>query len=167
LLRKGRTKAAREELAKTGKIHGPLRKHLFPEPRLSLGQWLAAQKLATSMMDLSDGLSTDLPRLCAASRVGAFINSTHVPFSPLKREGKLRSNSTAGRRRALQLALDGGDDYELLFTADPRRACRIPSSFRGLPLTRIGEITRDRRLILKSESGNVALQSRGWDPFRK
>src|SRR5216683_2772335 len=51
------------------------RKHLYPEPRLALGEWLLEKGLATAMMDLSDGLSSDLPRLCAASAVGARLNS--------------------------------------------------------------------------------------------
>src|SRR6266849_4577427 len=56
-----------------------LKKHLYPDPRLAVGQWLAEKRLATSMMDLSDGLSTDLPRLCAASGVGARLESARLP----------------------------------------------------------------------------------------
>lgn len=141
-----------------------LAKHLYPEPRLQLGQFLAARRLATAMMDLSDGLSTDLPRLCAASRLGARIEAAKLP-------GAGSTQSVAQpvpitESRLLELAVNGGDDYELLFTVAPRAARLIPASFRGIPLTRIGEITSSRRLILSDHARNEPLQSLGWDPFR-
>ena len=134
-----------------------LRKHLYPEPRLALGQWLAENCLATAMMDLSDGLSTDLPRLCAASRVGARIEADSLPVTPLARG-----------QDAQELALHGGDDYELLFTVGARNAPRLPRSFHGLRLTRVGEITRERKLLLQTKEGKEErLRSGGWDPFRE
>ena len=69
-----------------------LRKHLYPEPRLALGQWLARRKLASSMMDISDGLSSDLARLCAASRVGARMTSC----SSIRRRPARRSSARTG-----------------------------------------------------------------------
>jgi thiamine-monophosphate kinase len=132
-----------------------LRKHLYPEPRLALGQWLAENRLATAVMDLSDGLSTDLPRLCAASKVGARIKTDSLPVSPL-----------APTAEARNLALHGGDDYELLFTVNARNAERLPKVFRGLPLTCIGTITKDKRISLRDEEGIMPLRSGGWDPFR-
>lgn len=134
----------------------PLHKHLYPRPRLALGQWLGRNCLATAMMDLSDGLSSDLSRLCAASGVGATIESRSLPLVSL-----------TGHRHALDLALHGGDDYELLFTVNPRRARRIPNRFRGLRLTRIGTITRDTRILLQDATGaGTLLRPGGWDPFR-
>lgn len=139
-----------------------LKKHLYPEPRLALGRWLSARGIATAMMDLSDGLSSDLPRLCAASGVGARIESTSIP-----------AVSLAGRRDTkrldpLDLALNGGDDYELLFTVRPSKARRLPRSFQGIPLTKIGEITRERILILVQSDGlEETLRVAGWDPFRR
>ena len=136
-----------------------LRKHLYPEPRLRLGSWLAENRLATAMMDLSDGLSTDLGRLCAASRVGARIQATRLPlpFGP------------AGSQKAtLSRALHGGDDYELLFTVSPARRNRIPGTFGGVKLTQIGEITRQRKLQLVDATASMrALTSGGWDAFRE
>jgi thiamine-monophosphate kinase len=134
-----------------------LRKHLYPQPRLALGQWLAENRLATAMMDLSDGLSTDLARLCAASGAGARIYAHSLPMTPL-----------ATARDGLELALHGGDDYELLFTVAARKAARLPRSFHGLRLTRIGEITRERKILLQTEKGkDKPLHPGGWDPFRK
>jgi thiamine-monophosphate kinase len=108
------------------------------------------------MMDLSDGLSSDLPRLCAASGVGATIDSSLLPLASLK-----------DRRRALALALHGGDDYELLFTVRPPKAALVPSEFRGVKLTRIGKITHGRKILLQdAKGGTTLLGPGGWDPFR-
>ncbi|HXM94640.1 MAG TPA: thiamine-phosphate kinase [Candidatus Acidoferrum sp.] len=139
-----------------------LRKHLYPEPRLALGQWLADRRLATSMMDVSDGLSSDLPRLCAASQVGARISTAEIP-SP-----KVPLTGTKQRFDALALALNGGDDYELLFTVSQNNVGRMPRSFQGIALTEIGEITRERRIVTVQQDGTPKpLLPRGWDPFRK
>jgi len=134
-----------------------LRKHLYPEPRLALGDWLAKNRLATAAMDVSDGLSIDLLRLCTANGVGARVDVAALPM--------LRD---VEEERAVRLALHGGDDYELLFTVAPRKSRLIPPSFRGLPLSLIGRITRERKMEVRLEDGNVhPLQPGGWDPFRR
>jgi thiamine-monophosphate kinase len=136
-----------------------LRKHLYPEPRLALAQWLADRMVASSMIDLSDGLSSDLPRLCTASGVGARIEVAQIPTPP---------RTGAGRFDALNLALNGGDDYELLFTVRANKASRIPHSFQGIALTEIGEITRGRGIVVVQQDGTTKpLLPRGWDPFRE
>ncbi len=137
-----------------------LRKHLYPEPRVELGRWLAGRKLASSTMDLSDGLSSDLPRLCAASGVGARIEATEIPSPKLPRTGSKRFG-------ALGLALNGGDDYELLFTVRASKVRRMPRSFRGVALTEIGEVTREQGIVIVQQDGTTKpLFPRGWDPFR-
>jgi thiamine-monophosphate kinase len=114
---------------------GPARqRHLLPEPRLALGEFLRQRLHATACMDLSDGISRDLPRLCAASGVSAAI------VAPPRFPG-----ATA------EQALHGGEDYELLFTVSPKT--RVPADFAGLPLTRIGE-------ILAGRPGEVRLNGR-------
>ena len=133
-----------------------LRRHLYPEPRLALGQWLAERQIATAMMDLSDGLSTDLPRLCETSGVGARIEANSLPLTSL-----------AAAREARRLALHGGDDYELLFTVSKQDAARLPRAFGRLALTRIGEITRDKKIVLETNGRVETLQPGGWDPFRR
>jgi len=87
-----------------------LRKHFYPEPRLCAGLWLANHGLATAMMDLSDGLSSDLPKLCHASRVGARITQRNLPSVKIAENHRKKFD-------VAELALHGGDDYELLFTA--------------------------------------------------
>jgi thiamine-monophosphate kinase len=154
-----------------------LRKHLYPQPRLALAQWLAEKKLASGAMDLSDGLSTDLARLCAASRVGARVDIGKLPVVNLARgknnsrpkphRSRLSSAHIAKADEALQLALHGGDDYELLFVVPPQKAGEIPPIFAGVPLLAIGEITKSRKILLAGESRLATeLRPAGWDPFR-
>jgi thiamine-monophosphate kinase len=139
-----------------------LKKHLYPEPRLALGRWLVDECLANAMMDISDGLSSDLPRLCAASGVGASIEEVKLPIVPTA------AYKRTERYDGLQLALDGGDDYELLFAVPREKVARIPRSFRGLLLTRIGEIAQGRTILRKDKNnGKHELMAGGWDPFRK
>jgi thiamine-monophosphate kinase len=137
-----------------------LQKHLYPDPRIALGRWLTDHRIATAMMDLSDGLSTDLPRLCAASKVGARLEASRIAAVSLP-------NPPVGKVDALDLALNGGDDYELLFTVRPVKVSRMPRTFQGVPLTVIGKITRQRKLNLVRVSGHETnLLPGGWDPFK-
>jgi thiamine-monophosphate kinase len=130
-----------------------LRKHLYPEPRLALGRWLSEKRVASAAMDLSDGLSSDLRRLCAASGVGAVVDARKLPGV----EGL----------RGLEAALHGGDDYELLFTVAKKNARRVPRSIGGVALTGTGEITRGREVMFADERGRKRLlEAAGWDPFR-
>jgi len=125
-------------------------RHFFPEPRIAIGQFLREKKLASAMIDTSDGLSTDLRHICDESGVGAAIEAAALPAAP-------------GDDR-LQYALHGGEDYELLFTASPNR--RIPRQIAGTPITRIGEITRGREITLQAPDGKShPLKSGGWEHF--
>ena len=138
-----------------------LRKHLYPEPRLALSQWLAKNGLATAMMDLSDGFSSDLPRLCDASGVGARVEIARIPAVRISDEDRSRGIDP------LQLALHGGDDYELLFTSSPNKVQKLPRAFRGVALTPIGRMTKKLELVLLEENGCAQqLKPGGWDPFR-
>ena len=137
-----------------------LNKHLFPEPRFALGQWLANKRLASAMMDLSDSLSSDLPRLCAASGVGARLESEKIPL--------IRNLDTARKLGLdpLDLALRGGDDYELLFTVREHKARSVPRAFQSIKLTAIGRITEKAKLVICDGNGRERLlAASGWDPF--
>jgi thiamine-monophosphate kinase len=133
-----------------------LKKHLHPEPRLAVGQWLAKNRLTSAMMDLSDGLSTDLARLCEASGVGARIWPERLPIS-----------YRVGRANGLSLALHGGDDYELLFAVNPAKSKRIPREYRGVPLTCIGEVLAGTKVFVEEGGQRRKLTAAGWDPFRQ
>ena len=130
--------------------------HLYPEPRCALGLFLSSRGLASALIDLSDGLSTDLHRLSTASAVGARVWAAKVPRPELPEPAD-----------ALALALHGGEDYQLLFTVPPRAASRLPSKFQGQPLYHIGEIEAARGVRLVTPEGKVqTLEPGGWDHFR-
>ena len=138
------------------------KKHLYPEPRLALGRWVREKRLASSMMDLSDGLSSDLLRLCAASGVGGCLDSGALPG--------LRNPDIARKHGLdpLRLALHGGDDYELLFTVPFGKTKLLPRSFQGIRLTPIGKITKESKMVLRDENGREQpIAAGGWDSFRK
>jgi thiamine-monophosphate kinase len=132
-------------------------RHFFPEPRLELGRVLREKGLASAMIDTSDGLSTDLGHICEESGVGAEIQAELIPRA---------SVGQPAQEVDLQLALHGGEDYELLFTAPGSK--RIPPRIAGIPITQIGYITRGRRVLLGNPDGvHSDFQARGWEHFRR
>jgi thiamine-monophosphate kinase len=135
-------------------------RQLKPEPRVEWGMLLGEKRLATAMIDLSDGLSSDLAHICRESGVGAVVDAALVPFDPLL---KSTHETEAG---ALSLALDGGEDFELLFTVRPRDATKLPSEFGDVAVTRIGEITGERGKVRLLQDGRArALKPRGFEHF--
>jgi thiamine-monophosphate kinase len=131
-------------------------RHFFPEPRIEVGRILREKKLASAMIDISDGLSTDLAHICKESGVGAEVQAELIPRASV---GK------PVRDVDLQFALHGGEDYELLFTAPPIR--KVPPRIGGVPITQIGHITRGRKIVLVNRGGvGYELEPRGWEHFR-
>jgi thiamine-monophosphate kinase len=127
------------------------RRHFFPEPRIEQGRVLREKGLASAMIDISDGLSTDLAHICEESGVGAELQPELIPRA---------------REVDLQFALHGGEDYELLFTAP--RGQRVPSRIAGIPITHIGQITRQQKIFLRNlGGGGDELVPRGWEHFRR
>lgn len=131
----------------TGRLGGSLAgRHLDITPRLCEAHWLAAGRFATAMMDLSDGLAKDLPRLAGASGLGFRIDPARLPC---------HDNCSS------EQALGDGEDYELLFTVNPRKtqrlAARWPEHFPDVPLACIGTMVA---------SGEGMVLSGGWDHFR-
>ena len=126
--------------------------HLYPQPRLAQGLALRRRGLASAAMDMSDGLSTDLLRLCQESGVDAEVNAAALPIAP---------------GATLELALHGGEDYELLFTTPP--SARLPRALAGVALTRIGRILPLRAgrpgVTLLTASGAAPLKPQGWEHF--
>ena len=131
-------------------------RHFYPEPRIELGRTLREKGLATAMIDTSDGLSTDLAHICEESHVGAELDAELIPRARV---------CNPAREVDLDLALHGGEDYELLFTAAPGK--RIPAKIAGVAVTQIGVITSRRKMLLRSESIAREIKPRGWEHFRK
>ncbi len=118
---------------------------------------LREKKIASALIDTSDGLSVDLAHLCEESGVGAQIEAALIPRA---RVGK------PVRQASLELALHGGEDYELLFTVPRGKA--VPPQFDGIPLTEIGKITRSRKIIVRDSDGaSRTLSPGGWEHFRR
>ncbi|HEX8295626.1 MAG TPA: thiamine-phosphate kinase [Chthoniobacteraceae bacterium] len=140
-----------DHLYVTGRLGGSRAgKHLDFIPRLPEAQWLAANFLPHAMMDLSDGLASDLPRLGKSSRCGFVLEEARVPIS---------------RGCTLAQALTDGEDFELLFALAPRAGAKLelawPKQFPKLPLTRIGALT----LPTKRKPGSSGKTAHGFDHF--
>jgi thiamine-monophosphate kinase len=124
-------------------------RHFFPQPRIEVARLLREQNLAHAMIDLSDGLSTDLAHICEESGVGATLNQLLLPIA---------GGAT------LDDALHGGEDYELLFTAPPSRT--MPVQIAGVAITEIGWITRERGMrITDVKNKSKRLPRKGWEHF--
>jgi thiamine-monophosphate kinase len=135
-----------------------LRAHLDPAPRLELGRALIESRIASAAIDISDGLSIDLDRLCEASRAGARLMSPAIPIAD-----SARALAAPLGRDPLHLALHGGEDYELLFTVPASRERLVA----GLDAIFIGRITPAARglLICDARGRQRRLPPRGFDHF--
>jgi thiamine-monophosphate kinase len=136
--------------------------HLFPEPRLDVAKRLAALKGIHAAIDVSDGFSTDLMHICEESGLSAEIDAA-VPVDVRA----MLAEQAGWAPSAMELALHGGEDYELLFTAAD--GVRIPRSVAGVEVRRIGRMVRyarGPRVKLRDEDGGMtALEPGGWEHF--
>ena len=112
-------------------------RHLRPTARVAEGQWLSTHRFATSAIDISDGLSGDLRHICEESHVGAALDLRALPLSPA-----CRAYAASRKLDPVDLALTGGEDYELLVTVPPQQRPRLERTAleRGFSLTCIGKI---------------------------
>jgi len=138
-------------------------KYLRPEPRVRAGLLLGRNRAASACIDLSDGLADGIRQISAASGVGIIVEEAAIPLAA----GVAEFHRGLGND-AVCAALAGGDDYELLFTVRPvwRGRLRAVRRLAGdLPITRIGVVTRDTRLIVRSTAGDRDLPA-GFEHFR-
>jgi thiamine-monophosphate kinase len=127
--------------------------HFYPQAQLALARFLCEKQIPSAMIDISDGLSIDLARLCRASKAGALLQENAIPIASLNRhEVELRH------------ALHGGDEYQLLFTVPPGR--RLPAEYKDVPLSLIGYITEGEEISIEHENGYITeLEALGWQYF--
>lgn len=136
---------------------------LDPRPQVAAGQVLARQHLATAAIDLSDGVASDLLQICLLSRVGAVVEADQVPIPAPVMEVAARIG-----KAPLDLALKGGEDYHLLFTAAPDKKQEMEQCFQeaGLPIpTRIGEIVAGTGVSLRLQEVEQDISGTGFDHF--
>lgn len=122
-----------------------------PQPRIAEGRWLAACAAVRAMMDVSDGLSTDLRRMCAQSKCGALVE--RVPSAPHVAEND---------------ALAGGEDYELLVALKPRAFGHVATRFFkrfGRELERVGVMREHLGIFRNTGTGEQEVAATGWDHF--
>ena len=151
----------RAAFGRSGRMNSSIRAFLDPRPRLELGRVLARRRLATAMIDISDGLSVDLAHLCEESGVGAEIDLDGLPLSAAVR-GR-------GPAASLDLALNGGEDFELLFAVRPGigRAAALRTLARRFPLTRIGRMVEAPGVFgLDATGRRIPVPARGYEHFR-
>ena len=163
LERSSRWGAAMRKLTRAADATHP---HFFPQPRIAAGLALQRRGLATAAIDVSDGLSTDLDHLCEESQLRAEVDAAAVPVHALAMEAERRRWTES----ALGLALNGGEDYELLFTARP--GARVPKTMGGVAVRAVGRMlpanARKPRMGLRHADGRVEpLTARGWEHFRR
>jgi len=152
--------------ARRQRLAALVKPHLYPRVRTELGVWLARNRVASAMIDLSDSLSTDLTRLAQTSRVGARVMIGQIPAVTVPQSVSMLL--PARHLDPVRMALHAGDDYELLFTVPAQREKLLRAAPGFRELTCIGEITRTRHLLLVDTRGKSRpLQPLGWDPFRR
>jgi thiamine-monophosphate kinase len=151
----------------TGRLGGSLAgRHLEFEPRLAEARWLTGHFAIHAMIDLSDGLASDLRRLMEASHLGAELNKASIPIS---RAARLRARQGDGAKPPLLAALTDGEDFELLFTVGRRDAVALldawKPAFPGVPLTCIGTMTPEAGLRLRDKHGSQVFTGHGYVHF--
>ncbi len=141
-------------------------RHLTFTPRVREGRWLAEHKLASAMIDLSDGLASDMRRLCESSGVGAELEAARVPVSDEAHSLAAKGDT---ERTALERALFDGEDFELLVTVSPRLLDEAATDFLeafGRRLHVVGRITAERDIVLIHDDGTAQkLNAGGFDHF--
>ena len=151
----------------TGRLGGSLAgRHLEFEPRLAEGQWLVRQADIHAMIDVSDGLASDLRHLMEAAGLGAELNKGSIPIS---RAARLQARQGSGAKPPLLAALTDGEDFELLFTVASRDAVPLldawKAAFPSVPLTCIGRMTAAPGLRLRDQHGAQLFTGHGYVHF--
>ena len=137
-----------------GKRRELIGRQLRPTPRIEIGKYLSSRRLASSMIDVSDGLGSDLYHICDASKVGAVIHLENIPL-----DANFDALSITERRA---FALGGGEDFELLFTSNRKTI----TGSRTLPIARIGEVTSYAGIVeLVSRDSRQILPRTGYRHF--
>ena len=151
----------------TGSLGGALfGKHLNFTPRVKEALKIASLVKLNSMMDISDGLSSDLNRICTQSRVGAIIDANSIPISADAKKGA--ACPERGRRDPFFAAINDGEDFELLFTLAEDNCVKLLKQWNdSVPITRIGTVTDTGKMQIKMPDGKITdLKPSGYDHLK-
>ena len=167
-------KGERFEKGSKNFIQKLLLRQLRPNPNIEIGQILGEKNLATAMIDLSDGLSSDLAHLCRAGKVGARIFAEKIPVDKNLKKilPQRRRDAESGKENFPSLALSfsyalhGGEDFELLFTVDKKKKFRLEKELQNFSFSCIGEISANAEIIeLITENKTTILEPKGFRHF--
>ena len=142
-----------------------MKAHLTPTPRLKEGRAIARTRIATSMIDVSDGTVSDMGHICEASGAGVRLWANSLPISPATRAVALALGEDP-----LEWALHSGEDYELIFTAPADKAEELAALVEEettTPVTIIGEIIEEGMSLMLPSGESFPLEPRGWDHFQR
>ena len=147
-----------------------LLRQLAPNPQTEIGQIIGAKNLATAMIDLSDGLSSDLSHLCRESKIGAKIFADKIPIDENLKKFLTQSRKDAKTQRqeffSLSQILNGGEDFELLFTVNPKKKIQVEKALKNYQISHLGEITSNVEIIkLIIDSKSEILEPKGFRHF--
>ena len=130
-------------------------KQLCPDAQVEIGEIIGSKNLATAMIDISDGLSSDLNHLCNESNVGAIIEADKIPTIQF-----------SNKEEALSFALNGGEDFELLFTVKPDKLKKLKTALANFSITQIGVITeKSKNISIIINGRKKILKPRGFVHF--
>ncbi|MDH7480833.1 MAG: thiamine-phosphate kinase [Armatimonadota bacterium] len=167
----GNSRAGLELLLRFGmeeaaQLHGWLvSQHLTPIPRVLEARAAVATNAVRAMMDISDGLGADLPKLCKASGVGAVVYASKLPIS-----SDLQSAAERLGMDTLELVVGGGEDFELLMAVGPHDVKKVIKAIKegtGTRVTEIGEFTEDKTVEIVMPDGSKRPLWGGWEHFKK
>jgi thiamine-monophosphate kinase len=151
------------QLSRQRDVPAGAERFLRPAPRVRAGMLLGRNRVASSCMDLSDGLADAIRQVAQASQVGISVDAASLPIAD-----EVRAWHGSQGRDACEAALRGGEDYELLFTVRPAhngRLRHVRQHLRGLPVSEIGKVTKERALVIRS-AGREAPLPQGFEHFR-
>ncbi len=141
------------ELLEAGEIYEKsnykklIERQLKPNPQIEIGQILSEKNLAASMIDVSDGLSSDLFHICESSKVGAKIYAEKIPVESRISNLNFQNSKLKTQNSKLDFALNGGEDFELLFTVSPKKKFRLENHLENHKISHIGEVTANAEII--------------------
>lgn len=136
-----------------------IKKHLLPEPKIELSKKISQKGYASSMIDSSDGLAASLRFICQESKTGAEVNIESIPISDMLK------NLIKNEKEVLNMVLNGGEDYELVFTVRPRHYDKVLKNIDGVKC--VGKITGNKKINYTVDNCKMNFNYKGYEHFKR